>query len=145
MAQTSIHTFIASLEANISTIFPAAEVSFDGQNLSITFKRSDENGDFVHLLVDLTCMEEAESGSIAVHVRPDHIFVPHCIMEGSSRTLTLEDQTVFAGGEFDDLGEEFEDGHGNTMWMFQFPEERNTMSKLVCGLAKISSDHFFAQ
>jgi hypothetical protein len=66
-------------------------------------------------------------------------------MEGSSRTLTLEDQTVFAGGEFDDLGEEFEDGHGNTMWMFQFPEERNTMSKLVCGLAKISSDHFFAQ
>jgi hypothetical protein len=135
MAQSSIHTFIASLEANLSTIFPAAEVSFDGQNLSITFKRSDENGDFV--------MEE--SGSIAVHVRPDHIFVPHCIMEGSSRTLTLEDQTVFAGGEFDDLGEEFEDGHGNTMWMFQFPEERNTMSELVCGLAKISYDHFFAQ
>ena len=144
MTQSAIHTFIASLEANLSTIFPAAEVIFDGQNLSITFFRFDENDDFVHLLVDLTCMEEAESGSIAVHARPDHIFAPRFITDGSSRTLTLDDSTVFAGGDFDD-GSEFEDGFGNTMWMFQFPEERNTMSELVCGLAKISYDHFFAQ
>jgi len=141
---TTIHTFIASLEANLSTIFPAAEVSFDGQNLSITFFRSDTNGDFVHLLVDLTCMEEAESGSIAVHARPDHIFASRFITDGSSRTLTLDDSTVFTGGDFDD-GSEFEDGCCNTMWMFQFPEERNTISKLVFGLAQIACEHFFAQ
>ena len=139
--QSAIHAFISSLEANISGIFPAAEVSFDGHNLTITYKRSDASWDFVHLLLDLTCMEEEERGSVAVHARPDHIFARRCITEGSSRTLTLEDQTQFAGGDFDD-GDEFEDGHGNTMWMFQFPEESNTISKLVRGLAEISSNHF---
>ena len=141
MPPPSIDNLISSLEVSISAVFPAADVSFDGQNLTITFRRSDASGDFVHLLVDLTCMEEEDGGSVAVHARPDHIFAPSMIIEGSGRTLTLEDQTRFAEGYFDD-GDEFEDGHGNTVWMFNFPDDADAIAKLVRGLLKISSDHF---
>jgi hypothetical protein len=139
--QSPVYAFIASLEVSISAIFSAAEISFDGHNLTITYKRSDASGDFVHLLVDLTCMEEEDSGSVAVHARPDHIFAPRWITQDSTRTLTLDDETQFAGGDFDD-GDEFEDGYGNTMWMFQFPDDKDAISKLVCGLAEVSSDYF---
>jgi hypothetical protein len=141
MMQPSIGDLISSLEVSISAIFSAAEVNFDGQNLTITYRRSDASGDFVHLLVDLTCMEEEDGGSVAVHARPDHIFSPFMITEGSCRTLTLEDQTRFAEGYFDDEGE-FEDGHGNTAWMFKFPDDAAAIAKLVCGLVKIAADHF---
>jgi hypothetical protein len=101
--QSPIHSFISSLEVSLSAVFPAAYVSFDGQNLSIHFQRSESNGDFVLLLVDLTCMDEADTGSVAVHARPDHIFEPHWVVEGKdeendegrSRTLILPGRRFF--------------------------------------------------
>ena len=132
--QSPIHTFISSLESSITSIFPASEVSFDGNNLSIFFRRSDASGDFVQLLLDLTCMEEEESGCVAVHARPDHIFEPHWALENGSRTLTLGNQQRFTGGDWTD-GEEFDDGHGNSLWMFRFPHDEDILPVLVSKLA----------
>ena len=149
--QSRIHSFISSLEVSLSSVFPAADVSFDGQNLSIHFRRSESNGDFVLLLVDLTCMEEEDAGSVAVHARPDHIFEPHWVVEeeeaagnhssSSSRTLILPGQR-FVDGFFDDA-DEYEDGHGNSMWMFTFPQDEGRISDLIAALAGISAGYFF--
>ena len=139
MSADSIHAFISALENTITALFPAAEISFDGQNLSIHHKRSSEN--FVLLLVDLTCMEEAEHGRVAVHARPDHLFEPHWVVENGSRTLVLGDGQRFAGGDWAD-GEEFADGHGNSMWMFDFPEDEGQIASLITGLAGIAVEYF---
>ena len=139
--QSPIHSFIASLESKVSSVFPAAEVSFDGNNLSIYFKRSDTSGDFVMLLVDLTCMEEEDSGCVAVHARPDHIFKQHLIIENEGRTLILGNERRFTGGDWTD-GDEFDDGHGNSMWMFMFPRDKEIISDLIAGLSEISADFF---
>jgi hypothetical protein len=140
--QSAINTLISRLENRLTVIFPAAEISFDGQNLTASFERSDAlNGEFVLLLFDLTCMEDAESGSVAVHARPDHIFEPHWVIENERRTLVLENQQRFTDGDFTDDGE-FPDGHGNSMWIFNFPNDEERIADLFCGLAKISSDYF---
>lgn len=142
--QSPIHTFISSLEVSLSSVFPSAEISFDGENLSVYFKRSDADGDFVMLLVDLTCMDEENVGSISVHARPDHIFEPHWIMENESRTLVLENGHRFVDGTFDG-SEEFSDGHGNSMWMFEFPDDEADIAELIIGLASISASYFGVQ
>ncbi len=133
---SSIHTFISALEVTITALFPASDISFDGNNLSIHFKRSSD--DFVLLLVDLTCMEETDRGCFAVHARPDHLFEPHWVMENGSRTLVLGDGQRFAGGDWVD-GEEFADGYGNSMWMFDFPEDEERIFSLVTGLIGIAA------
>ncbi len=135
----SIHAFISALEVTITALFPAAEIGFDGNNLSIHFKRSSD--DFVLLLVDLTCMEETDWGCVAVHARPDHLFEPHWVMENGSRTLVLSDGQRFAEGDWVD-GQEFADGYGNSMWMFDFPEDEKKISSLVTGLVGIAAGYF---
>ena len=138
--QSPIHSFISSLETNLFSIFPAATLSFDGQNLCFYYERV--GGDFVHLVVDLTCMEEEERGRVAVHARPDYIFEDHWVLEDDdTRTLSLDTGQKFVGGDFLH-SDEFEDGHGNTMWMFRFPEDGKRISDLVFGLAKISDQYF---
>lgn len=139
--QSPIHAFISSLEVSLSTVFPAADISFDGQNLTVFFKRSDLDGDFVHFLVDLTCMEEEDAGSVAVHARPDHIFRPHWIVEDGERTLVLSNGQRFTGGDFEHSGE-YPDGYGNTGWYFSFPQDEELISTLFVGLAEISAVFF---
>ncbi len=133
------YTFISSLEITLTTLFPSAEISFDGHNLSIHHKRSSR--DFVLLLVDLTCMEENDHGRVAVHARPDHLFEKHWVVENGSRTLVLGDGQRFEGGDWVD-GVEFADGHGNSMWMFDFPEDEGKISSLITGLVGISVGYF---
>ena len=139
--QSPIHSFISTLEVSLASLFPASEISFDGANLTIYYKRSDASGDFVLLVVDLTCMEEADRGSVAVHARPDHIFEPHWVVEDDERTLVLRDGQRFEGGDWVD-GEEFADGHGNGMWILEFPEDEGRIAALVAGLAGIAARHF---
>ena len=93
------------------------------------------------LLVDLTCMEEEDCGRVAVHARPNHLFEPHWVMENGSRTLVLGDGQRFAGGDGAD-GEEFADGHGNTMWVFDFPEDEGQIASLITGLVGIAVGYF---
>ena len=107
----------------------------------VFFKRSDADGDFVLLLFDLTCMDEDESGCVAVHARPDHIFQPHWVIENEHRTLTLDNNQRFTGGCSTD-DDEFPDGHGNCVWMFRFPDDTDQIFELFCGLVKISADYF---
>ena len=146
MQSPTIHSFISSLEVSLSAVFPAADVSFDGQNLSVYFRRSESNGDFVLLLVDLTCMEEEDAGSVAVHARPDHIFEQHWVVEGRDeenegrRTLILPGRR-FVDGFFNDA-DEYEDGHGNSMWLFTFPQDEGQISDLIAALAGISVRYF---
>jgi hypothetical protein len=136
MARTCIH----SLQQRLSLIFLDAEVEFDGENLSIYFKQSDASGDFVLILVDLTCMEEDDSGRVAVHARPDHIFSPMISIEADdSRTLVLGDQQWFVDGDWMD---EHDDGHGNTMWAFEFPADESRIAELASGLVRIAADYF---
>lgn len=110
----------------------------------VFFKRSDADGDFVLLLLDLTCMEEQdeERGCVAVHARPDHIFEPYWVIDNELRTLTLpENQQRFTDVDWtDDI--EFPDGHGNSMWVFEFPDDSERIADLFCGLAKICVDYF---
>ena len=96
----------------------------------VFFKRSDADGDFVLLLFDLICMDQDESGCVAVHARPDHIFQPH-----------LDNNQRFTGGCSTD-DDEFPDGHGNCVWMFRFPDDTDQIFELFCGLVKISADYF---
>ncbi len=139
--QSPIISFISSLEVGLTEVFPAAEISFDGQNLSVFFKHSEPDGDFVHLLVDLTCMEEADAGTVAVHARPDHVFKPHWVVENGDRTLILKNGQRFAEGDFGHA-DEYPDGHGNTMWLFTFPHDEGRISDLIAGLAGISAVYF---
>jgi hypothetical protein len=68
--------FISTLHNRVSSgIFPEAELDFDGNNLSIYYKHSDSSGDFMHIVADLACMGEDGSGAVAVHARPEHIFM----------------------------------------------------------------------
>jgi hypothetical protein len=136
--------FISSLRSSLSGLFPCAEVDFDGANLSVYFRKSPaSSGDhhFVHLLVDLTCMEEDNCGCVAVHARPVHIFAPFITVVGEERVLTLREcqQEPFVDGEFLD---EHEDGHGNLMWSFHFPEDSCRIADLACGLTKIAAAYF---
>ena len=139
--QSPLELYIASLQNRISAIFPAANICFDGDILCLTYKRPDKTGDFVHLLVDLTIMEEDEAGKVAVQARPDHIFEKHWTLENGTRTLTLENNHTFPGGDSDESND-FGDGLGNSIWMFQYPEDKEKIADLFCGLVKMSAAYF---
>jgi hypothetical protein len=132
--------FIATLQHRLSTLFPDAEVAFDGENLTVHFQQADSDRDFVLLVVDLTCMEQDDNGCIAVHARPDHMFADTItVEEDDSRTLVLADSEPFVKGDWIN---EHEDGHGNTMWAFDFPDDSTRIADLACGLTKIANDYF---
>ncbi len=132
--------FVASLQRRLSELFHDAEVEHLGDNLTVCFKNSDADGDFVHLLVDMTCMEAEDRGCIAVHARPTHIFDSVITVESNgSRTITLETQASFVDGDWSD---EHEDGLCNFMWMFEFPHDHHRITALACGLTKIAANYF---
>ena len=132
--------FVASLQCRLSELFHDAEVEYFGDNLTVWFKNSDASGDFVHLLIDMTCMKAEDRGCIAVHARPTHIFDPVITVEtNGSRTITLENHESFVDGDWSD---EHEDGLCNFMWMFEFPDDSHRITVLACGLTKIAANYF---
>jgi hypothetical protein len=134
----SIIDFVALLLPRLKATFTDAVVDFDGENLSVYYKLSDASGDFVQILVDMTCMAEQDAGTVAVHARPDHIFVSH-LDQGT--TLMLEGQEPFVMASQVD-GSEFPDGHANNMWMFEFPENGDRIADLASRLVQIAADYF---
>lgn len=134
----SIVDFVASLLPRLKAIFADAEVDFDGENLTVYYKHSGASGDFVQILVDMSCMTEQDAGAVAVHARPDHIFVSHL---DQGITLTLENHEPFVMDSQVD-GSEFPDGHANNMWMFEFPENSDRIANLASGLVRIAADYF---
>lgn len=130
--------FVAALRARTSSPFPLNDLDFDGHNISMFYRHSETSGDFVHLIVDFTCVED---GHVAVHARPDHIFERFITGDDDALTLTLNDGQTFNGGDTIP-GWEFDDGHGNNMWTFDFPEESDRISNLFIGLTRIAAEHF---
>lgn len=133
-----LNAFVATLRTRTSHIFTSTDLDFDGQNLSLFYRHSGTNGGYVHLIVDFTCMED---GHVTVHARPDHIFERYITGDDDALTLTLDDEQPFTGGD-SIPGWEFDDGHGNILWTFDFPNESDRISNLFIGLAKIAALHF---
>jgi hypothetical protein len=127
--------FAASLGARMSVAFPLAEVEFDGENLVLYHRAPD--GRFVHALVDFTCLD---TGTVAVHARPDHVFSPHWEDVGDDRRVLVVDGTRFDGDGSG--GDEFEDGLGNTVWCFDFSEDKDRIAALAVRLASLSAAYF---
>lgn len=137
-----VDAFAGSLGEKMSALFPEAEVQFDGQNLTLSCA-SDEK--FVLLVVDFSCLDEDDKGTVAVHARPDHVFRPNWeeADDGNgtiTRTLFTSDFR-FEGGDGSD-GHEFPDGLGNTTWMFDISADEEPIASLAVALATLSAAAF---
>ena len=136
-----VDAFAASLGAKMSAAFPKAEVGYDGQNVTLYHETDNK---FVHVVVDFTCLDEANKGAVAVHARPDHVFRPHWDEEIDHDTITrtlFTSNFRFEGGDGSD-GHEFPDGLGNTAWMFDISTDEDTIASLAVTLAKLSAAAF---
>ena len=135
-----VDAFATDLGCKMSLAFPLADVHVDGGGVSLTYKVS--GAEFVHGLVDFTCLDEHDIGLVAVHARPDHVFQPHWEEDANGvRTLIASDAARFEGGDGGD-GHEFEDGLGNTVWTFEFPRDAERIAALAVALAGLSARHF---
>ena len=146
-----VDAFISSLGSKMSAAFPTAEIFADGGNLSLEYTAG-PGAKFVHIVVDFTCLDEKDTGFVAVHARPDCVFEPHWEEEAveesdgvdsismAYRTLVTP-ATRFDGGDGGD-GHEFDDGFGNTMWSFQYPCDEERIAALAVALAGIGGKHF---
>jgi hypothetical protein len=138
-----VDAFAASLGAKMSAAFPKAVVRYDGENLSLSFGVSDDN--FAHVLVDFTCLDEDDKGTVAVHARPDYVFEPHWqevdINNTITRTLITADGTRFEGGDGSD-GHEYPDGLGDTVWMLDISRDEELIASLAVGLAALCAVAF---
>jgi hypothetical protein len=133
-----VDAFAASLCARMSAVCPTASVDFDGQNVCLHRRGSTDA--FVHIVVDFTCLEEDDTGTVAVHARPDGVFSSHWEERENGRTLVAADGEKFEGGDCD-AGNEFEDGLGNTCWMFTFPRDGDKIASLAASLASFGAMH----
>ena len=137
----AIDAFIDSLGRTLSVKCPGAAVVADPTGVSIYYDASTPKrpGDFAHVLVDFTCVD---TQTVAIHARPDHLFKPYYVEEASGEmTLVAANGTRFEGGS-PDLGDEFEDGFGNTDWHFTFPDDEARIAALVGCLAAVCAQRF---
>ena len=124
----------ASIAGKMSAVFQSAVVRDDGLD-GVTLHHPSG----VHVVVDFICLDNENKGSVAVHARPDHVFRPHW-EEGETRVLTINGERFDDGDGTD--GHEFEDGLGNTVWMFTLPGEEERIAILAVGLAKLAAARF---
>jgi hypothetical protein len=124
--------FAASLTLQMSAAFTPGQVEFGGDCITIYHAR-EAPGEFVHVVVDFTCYDDI--GTVVVHARPDHVFEPHW-MDG------VDGQVMLAGSHGEPTGEDFDDGYGNTLWMFEHPKDEARIAALANALARICAEYF---
>jgi hypothetical protein len=138
----AVDAFIESLGRKLSDQCPGAKVETDlAQGVTVRYD-SPTTGSFAHLFVDFTCFD---TYTVAVHARPEHLFKPFCKKGKGTRkhkvTLTTRDGTRFRDGSFDVDGD-FDDGFGNFLWHFKFPDGEERITALAVFLADVCAETF---